>query len=563
LLCRLTGGLIARAANARGVTAAHPASGFTRARRAAVAIVFAISAMPIIGLVGLAIDFGIWNQVNAGLSLAANMAAMTAVKVAVNAQTAADPNAVTEGQNAGRNWFFAEIGSTTQTVVGTTPVTLPSSGLSVQVTGGATVTATVTYNGSVKSIFGALFGKTSYPISGTASAQITSDPYVDVEILLDNSGSMEIGATNADIVHLQEITPCNIAKAGYNSPGAVYAGAYLYQNAGGQPYNAYQTSGYDGGIATPAIAPDPPLSYSTFIPTSAISQSGPNCKGILPEQSNGTYPAAGPPCAFACHFDSTFPAGEGNDSYAVARSTIGTSNPITLRFDLVKAATNQVIAAMQADNISSLNNLRVGIFTFDTALTQIYPAPGCTVGLLSCAAGNNWSTAESLVGGPPTVANGPDTGYQPYVGGNGGSTDFHDSMATLLTYMSAAGSGINAAAPRKVLFIVSDGLVDVGADGSSNRTYGGVSESDCTNFKNLGFTIYVLYVPYYPVMSGFYVSTIKPLAEPTSTSTIAEALQACATSPSDYISASAGADIDSALQAFLKSAVEAPARFTD
>ncbi len=525
-------------------------------------MVFAISAMPVLGLVGLAIDFGIWNQVNAGLSLAANMAALTAVKVAVNAQTAGDPNAVTEGQAAARQWFLAEVGSSTQTVVGTTLVTLPSSGLTIQVNGGTTVTATVAYSATVKSIFGALFGRATYPVSGAAAAQITSSPYVDVEILLDNSGSMEIGATNADIIRLQEISPCNLVRSGEISPGAVYSGATLYQNAGGQPYNAYQTAGYDGSIATPAVAPDPPLSYSTFVPTSAVSQSGPNCKGILPVQSDGSYPAAGPPCAFACHFDGTAGPGQGNDLYALARTTIGTSAPITLRYDLVKTATNQVIAAMQADNVAALNNLQVGIFTFDTALSAIYPAPGCTVGTLACAAGDNWTAAENAVGSPPTVANAAETGYKPYLGNNGGSTDFHDSMATLLTYMTASGSGVSSTAPRKVLFVVTDGLVDVGADGSSTRYYGGISPADCNNFKSLGFTIYVLYIPYYPVMSGFYVSTIKQYAEPTSTSVIAEDLQDCASSPSDYISASDATGIDAALQAFLKSAVEAPARFT-
>jgi hypothetical protein len=282
----------------------------------------------------------------------------------------------------------------------------------------------------------------------------------------------------------------------------------------------------------------------------------------LPVQEvNGKYPTAGPPCAFACHTDTSQPAGEGNDYYALARSTIGKPNQITLRFDLVKAAVNQVLSAMRTDNIGAMNNLNVGIFTFESALKQVYPMPGCQVGALGCAAGNDWTTAQSAVGAPPTVANGPDTGIQPHGGTDGGGdSDFHDSMATLMTYMTPAGNGTLATAPRKVLFIVTDGLADVG-DGAT-RTYGGVNPDDCTQFKNLGFTIYVVYTPYYPVMNYFYLDNIKAFVEPASTSPVASDLQACASSPGDYVSASDGTTLDNALQLFLRSAIKAPARFT-
>ena len=81
-------------------------------RRASVSVLFALSAMPIIALLGLALDFGIWTQSNATLSVAANVAAMTAAKIAVNAQLAGDNNAFAEGRIAGQQWFLMEIGST-------------------------------------------------------------------------------------------------------------------------------------------------------------------------------------------------------------------------------------------------------------------------------------------------------------------------------------------------------------------------------------------------------------------------------------------------------------------
>ena len=522
-----------------------------------VSVLFGISSVPIVGLLGLAVDVGVWNQSNTMLSVAANVAAMTAAKVAVNAQLAGDPNAIAEGKVAGQQWFLTEIGAAS--TVGVLGVTLPPGGASVMITGGATMTATVAYAATVRSIFGSYVAHIgSYPVDGQATAQIASAPYLNVEILLDNSGSMEIGASNSDIVHLQGITPCYIAQAGQPAPDAFYNGST--SNLAGQAYSAYSTSGYDGGIATPALAPDPPLTYASF-PSNGNS-TGPSCQGVLPVQGNGQYPAAGPPCAFACHFDTSKAAGSGNDFYALARSTIGTASPIVLRFDLVKAATNQIITTMQADNIAALNNLQVGIFTFASALLRVYPLPSCGT-TVACESGNDWSSAVGLVGAPPAVANGADTGIQPYGGANGGNSDFHDTMASLSgTYLTRSGDGTSASTPRKVLFVVTDGLVDY-TNSAGVRTEGGVNATDCALFKSMGYTVYVVYTPYYPVMNGYYYSNIKGYAEPTATGTLATHLQACASDPvNDYVSATDQTGLNNALQKFLKSALTQPARFT-
>ncbi len=525
------------------------------ARRGTVSVLFALSAMPIVTLLGLALDFGIWTQTNATLSVAANVAAMTAAKIAVNAQLAGDSNAFAEGQVAGRQWFLMEIGPSAGGGLG--HAALPGGGATVTISGTTTLTATVQYAGTVASIFGTVFTASgAYPVNGQAVAQVASAPFLNVEILLDNSGSMEIGALNSDIVHLQEITPCTVAQAGQNAPGAFYGKS---GNLAAQSYNAYSTSGYDGTIPVPAQAPDPPLTYTSFPSNGAGT--GPSCQGALPAQADGSYPAAGPPCAFACHWDTTKAAGAGNDYYALARSTIGSANPIALRFDLVKAATNQVIAAMQADNIASLNNLQVGIFTFADTLLRVYPEPSCGT-LATCQSGNDWTTAISLVGAPPSWANGPDTGIQPYGGANGGNSDFHDTMTSLATdYLTPSGDGTNASSPRKVLFLVTDGLVDY--TGSGGRTIGGVKASDCALFKSMGYAVYVVYTPYYPVMNGYYIGNVKSFAEPMSTGTLAADLQACASDPvNGYIAATDQTGINAALQKFLKAALTQPARFT-
>ncbi len=570
---------------------------WTGARGGAVSVMFAAVAVPMVGMIGLAVDYGIWNETNSELSVAANVAALTAVKIAANAQLAGDPNYLTEGIQAGQQWFQAEAGVNSK--IGTTDVKLNPAGSALVglsaagVTVGncsatapaGTVMACVSYTGSVPSVFGGMFYSIlAYPIYGQAVSEITSAPFLNVEIMLDNSGSMDIGATNADITALQEITPCQVAEAGKNAPGAFYItggtpASPSYSQGAGQSYAAFTTSGYDGGATVPQPAPVPPLLLANFpggvFPSNGAAQ-GASCQGTgsLATPSYQTpwgttaYPNAGPPCAFACHWDtgSGRLAGTGNDYFALARSTIGSANQITLRFDLVKNATHDVVSTMQADNISALNNLQVGLFTFDNSLHRVYPTSSCGTGP-NCEAGDDWATALSLIGAPPTGPNQADTGIQASNDGNGpGDTDFHDTMVSLSNLMTASGDGTNSNTPRKVLFIVSDGMSDytsTAGAGAGVRGYAPVSIADCNLFKNLGFTIYVVFTPYYPVMNPFYNSNIKSYAEPLVGSKLYNAMQSCASSPSDFISASSQQQLTDALNGFLKAALSTPARFTE
>ena len=570
---------------------------FRAARRSSVSVMFAAGAIPMIGLVGLAVDFGIWNQTNATLSVAANVAAITAVRIAANGQVGNDNNFQKEGVQAGDQYFAAEAGI--NGIIGTENVNnLTSdqtgcggmSGTFTCITTGPTTTASVAYKGTVPSVFGfAMFGFVSYPISGSATAVVTTAPFLNVVMMLDDSSSMQIGATNQDIITMQSLTPCASVPT-YPSafaPGAFYptgpaGNVYNSGNLQGQNYNAYATNGYNGMIPTPAAAPMPPLGYPAYLVGSnnTFQQNPP---GSAPNQTCTGNPAgqapgqplyldtklnpptlepvlAGPPCAFACHFDPA-PAGTGNDFYGLARSTIGKPNQVTLRFDLLKQATNNVISAMQADNLS-FNNLQVGIYSFSTATTRAYPDPSCGNGP-TCEAGYDWSTAAADVGGPSAFPNGADTGIQPSytpTSANTGDTNFHTDMVALKAQVSPSGDGTQQSSPRKVLFLVTDGMSDT----TGARTISPVDPNDCAMFKNApyNYTVYVVYTPYYPLMNAFYIGTMKGYAEPLIGSPVYNAMQACASTPADFISATDGPTLNAALQTFLKQALNSPARFT-
>ena len=450
---------------------------------------------------------------------------------------------------------------------------------------GAKIVGTLTWSTTYNTFLGSVIGVPTWPISGIATANIpVSAPYLNVEILLDNSGSMEIGATPTDIATMEELTACSVSGAWYctatsgrgrdpscstwvQSDGLPTSSAYHTANSSGQSYDAYACSSgsytYNGSPVCPLQGETlGSISYPNF-PATGAQPSTTICPSLLPKPTpttpaysyNGYSPVAGPPCAFACHFDSRSAPGTGTDFYALARSTIGTSYQVTLRFDQVKAAVKQVITSMQADNLVAVNNLKVGIFWFADVLNQVYPSSG--------EAGNDWTTAIADVGGPASVANGADTGIPPYVGANGGNTDFTSVMSSLASTLTAAGTGASAASPHKVLFIVTDGLND-----PASRAIAAFDPSACTQFKSKGYTIYVLYTPYYDLMNGYYLNGTNPSAASivhaaaTASDSIPYNLQQCATSASTYLEASDSAGITAALQTFLTQALNTPAKFT-
>ena len=515
-----------------------PIFGWLRDRSGGAAVLFAIMALPMVGVVGVAIDYAMWNQTYSSMSLAASTAAINAAKIAAAGEATNDPNYLNEGVIAGQQWFNAQL----STYAGRLAPAAPT----VSVTGTTTITANVAYSSRMNSIFGSIFGVGSYPVAFQAAAVSVTAPYLNVEILLDNSSSMAIGATNPDINVLQTNSPCDPSNAVYTS------GQQSLDD-----YSSYQCSvpgGAGGGTydgALPCPVPATGLTYPTFRPSHAGS-----CQGRLPIQANGTYPTAGPPCAFACHWDGTKPAGTGNDLWAMARR-----NGVTLRFDLVKNATNAVIQEMQSKNLP-INNLGVGIFTFNQTLNTVYPTnPSKGAG----EAGNNWTAALAAVGQPPSNGALTETGIQPVVGlrSNVVNTNsfFAASMNKLATqYLTPAGNGISATAPRKALFLITDGFEDDNLYG--NYTRQAMQASVCQQFKTMGYQVYVVYTPYYPLMLSAYLSSWIPVVEGTSSISISYQLQACASSPSNYISANDGPSLNAAVLNFLKQALIEPISYT-
>jgi Flp pilus assembly protein TadG len=150
-------------------------------------------------------------------------------------------------------------------------------------------------------------------------------------------------------------------------------------------------------------------------------------------------------CAFGCHETDTSP----NDYYGLARS-LG----VTLRMDLLRQATQDLMTTAQQTMQTNNNQYRAAIYTFNIAFNTITPLTSSLSGAKS-AAGNiaiyevpsqNWS--------------------------NDAITNYDAAMSGVNAAMPNPGNGTNAPGdtPQEVLFFVTDGVEDEMVNGSRQES---------------------------------------------------------------------------------------------
>jgi Flp pilus assembly protein TadG len=177
-------------------------------KRGTVAIIFALTIIPILGCIGLAIDYGLWLRAKSELNQIADSAALIAATTAANDFIVNTPNFIKLGETTGTQWFNAQV-TNIGYVTGLTPtVTVVQNGVQFN--------STVTYNSAMDTIFGKIFNTNSFALTDTASATTSVAAYVNVQVLMDTSSSMSIAATPDGMIQLGQAI---IHTPGYNSYG--------------------------------------------------------------------------------------------------------------------------------------------------------------------------------------------------------------------------------------------------------------------------------------------------------------------------------------------------------
>lgn len=166
----------------------------------AVYIIFALALIPVLGLIGMSIEYGLASRLKVELSAIADSAALAAVSPAMLSQTD------TASINAATLFFNAQASS------------IPSIGpISLTVTpqdNGLNRTVTVNYSTTLNNtMLGKLTGVSAMTVAGMSQATASVPPNIDFYLLLDNSPSMAIAATTAGINTMVAQTPDQCAFA--------------------------------------------------------------------------------------------------------------------------------------------------------------------------------------------------------------------------------------------------------------------------------------------------------------------------------------------------------------
>ncbi|MBR1270250.1 pilus assembly protein [Bradyrhizobium sp. AUGA SZCCT0222] len=168
---------------------------FRRDRSGNIAVIFAIAALPIISAVGCAVDYSRATQLRSKLQAAIDAASVGSVAksapgfIAAGSMTSDGP--IPAGVTDATNIFNANMnGVTGYTLNSMTPAMTKA---------GSVITSTVQFSATVPMLFLGVIGKTSVTVTGASTATTSMPLYIDFYLLMDNSPSMGVGATPADV----------------------------------------------------------------------------------------------------------------------------------------------------------------------------------------------------------------------------------------------------------------------------------------------------------------------------------------------------------------------------
>jgi hypothetical protein len=463
-------------------------------------MMYALVAPVLVFGAGAAIDYGRAAQVHTKLNGAADAAALAALTPAMLQQS---PSVA---QEAATSMFNGLADGVTALTPGATQVT-------VTVTTGSSPlvrNVEVSYSTSVNTIFAQVLGVNLLSLQGVSQASAQVPPNIDFYVLLDNSPSMALPATQAGITQMQNLTTMETQVQSGGSGGCAFA--------------CHQASTNNSDTA-----------------------GNPCADGTTPTVSSGSY--SNVYCNVTKH-------GAQIDNYQLARN-----NNIELRLDELNSGISTLLqtasSAAQSSPFPTPPQYRFSIYSMDSlwsiGLTQLMPLTTNYI--------NNWTTDSANFGVMEMYSNNNDCANSACSSASGPgdvATSYDDSLGDLsqASYIPDPGNGTNQAGdtPQEVLFIVTDGVEDEESGGSRvqqaindlGNAPGGNSNSTnwCTTIKNRGIKIAILYTDYLPVpANSWYESWIAPIQ-----SDIGPALQACA-SPGLFYDAAIGSDLGQALNA--------------
>ena len=169
-------------------------SGFLADARANIAVISALSALPIISAIGCVVDYSIATMIKTKLQAAADAATLATVSanspVVATAKAMTGNGTVTGGATYTQNFFDSNLGSApanTGYENATRTATVTKSG--------TTINAVLTYTATVPTFFLGIIGHSTISVTGNSTSSYTLPSYIDFYLMLDVSGSMGMPST--------------------------------------------------------------------------------------------------------------------------------------------------------------------------------------------------------------------------------------------------------------------------------------------------------------------------------------------------------------------------------
>jgi len=494
-----------------------------------VAVITALATLPMVAAIGCVIDYTDASMIKTKLQAAADAAAVGTVSVnssvIVTAKGMSGNGTVSGGSTFANNFFNANL-STSPENIGYTGLT-PTSTVSKS---GQIITATVAFTANVPTYFLGVLGRSTIAVSGTSTASYTLPTYINFYLMLDVSGSMSFPSTTAEQTRLQSVNPDNYT---LYPNGCTFACHFTSQGACSQ---SEQRSNI------------PPSAYtSTYNPSP-----GGYCQGFTISRL-GTTPATGTITPTSINWSNT---------QVSSCPTAGTTSCIQLRADAVGyAVTTLLSTAAAAEQVT--NQYQVGLYPF---IQYLYSYFALTTNLTATGSGSINNAASQLA----TLL---DTGANSNLGSGG--THFENALSSMNSLITSVGTGSSSSNALPYVFIITDGSQNYQTQwsgGWSSQNYSStsavpygnsatiippntVTSTDyCTNIKNRGITIAVLYIPYETIQNATTFANSEDIYANNNIPNIPGALQTCA-SPNFYYTADTPADINAALLSMFEQAV--------
>jgi Flp pilus assembly protein TadG/uncharacterized protein YegL len=174
---------------------------FRHDNRGNVALIFGLALLPLVGAVGVAVDYSMASRQRAVIQSAldtAMLAGAFAGKASIDAG-AGKSTAIAKAEAAAAASFKSNIGS----VAATPQVDFKMTGLNISGTGSASADA--------KNLFMGIFGHKTTAIKATSQTASAAQPYLKVYLLIDISASMLLPSTSAGITQMINGQSCALA----------------------------------------------------------------------------------------------------------------------------------------------------------------------------------------------------------------------------------------------------------------------------------------------------------------------------------------------------------------